>query len=102
VRDENWAEEIDYDLSDSRAVRDAFLRHFDDWAPELRKLVRVADEEPPPYIANLYQLPVGHRWACKGNVTLLGDSAHVCSPFCLVATQYTSLANHHRPEKQIR
>ena len=29
----------------------------------------------------LYTLPAGHKWTCQRGVTLLGDAAHLMTPF---------------------
>ncbi|MDJ0380023.1 NAD(P)/FAD-dependent oxidoreductase [Streptomyces sp. G-G2] len=55
------------------------LAHFGDWDPGLRSLV--ADSDGPLVTRPLYALPVGHRWARTPGVTLLGDAAHLMSPF---------------------
>lgn len=73
---EAWLSSIDF--SDPPAVRRALLAKFDGWSPELRAVIEGADSLMPRHI---YALPVGHRWAPKAGVTLLGDSAHLMSPF---------------------
>ncbi|MBE8521256.1 FAD-dependent monooxygenase [Amycolatopsis sp. H6(2020)] len=61
------------------ADRDRLLDVFADFAPELRALV--ADSEGALVPRPIHALPVGHRWARVPGVTLLGDAAHVMSPF---------------------
>lgn len=55
------------------------LSHFGDWSPVLRGLI--AAHHGPLIARAIYALPVGHRWEHKGGVTLLGDAAHLMSPF---------------------
>ncbi|MFD9358394.1 FAD-dependent oxidoreductase [Streptomyces sp. NPDC060031] len=65
---------------DGAAVtKSAVLEHFADWAEELRSLV--ADGVGPLVSRPIHALPVGHRWARTAGVTLLGDAAHLMSPF---------------------
>ncbi|MFD9338288.1 FAD-dependent oxidoreductase [Streptomyces sp. NPDC060028] len=65
---------------DGAAVtKSAVLEHFADWDEELRSLV--ADGEGPLVSRPIHALPVGHRWARAAGVTLLGDAAHLMSPF---------------------
>ncbi|MFJ7244265.1 FAD-dependent oxidoreductase [Kitasatospora sp. NPDC098652] len=73
----SWLEGIDF--SDAEAAKSAVLEQFPDWHPSLRALVSEADGPlvPRPIIA----LPIGHRWERVPGVTLLGDAAHVMSPF---------------------
>ncbi|MGW3997695.1 FAD-dependent oxidoreductase [Amycolatopsis sp. NPDC004772] len=61
------------------ADRSRLLDVFADFAPELRALV--ADSEEPLIPRPIHALPVGHRWSRVPGVTLLGDAAHVMSPF---------------------
>ncbi|EOD58679.1 FAD-dependent oxidoreductase [Amycolatopsis vancoresmycina] len=61
------------------ADRDRLLEVFADFAPELRALV--ADSEGALIPRPIHALPVGHRWPRVPGVTLLGDAAHVMSPF---------------------
>ncbi|WP_022720242.1 NAD(P)/FAD-dependent oxidoreductase, partial [Rhodopseudomonas sp. B29] len=52
---------------------------FSGWAPELTALI--TDGETEPVIRPLHALPVDHRWDRLRGVTLLGDAAHLMSPF---------------------
>jgi 2-polyprenyl-6-methoxyphenol hydroxylase-like FAD-dependent oxidoreductase len=53
--------------------------HFHDWAPELKALVN--SNRSSPVVRSIYELPVDHRWDRVAGVTLLGDAAHLMSPF---------------------
>jgi 2-polyprenyl-6-methoxyphenol hydroxylase-like FAD-dependent oxidoreductase len=52
---------------------------FTGWAPELTALI--TDGEATPVLRTINALPIGHRWDRVAGVTLLGDAAHVMSPF---------------------
>ncbi|KAI0835836.1 FAD/NAD(P)-binding domain-containing protein [Hypoxylon sp. FL0890] len=61
-------------------VRARFLdRQFVGWTKEFRDAVLAMTEQP--LLRPLYMLPVGHRWDARPGVTLLGDAAHVMTPF---------------------
>ncbi|KIW11356.1 hypothetical protein PV08_10656 [Exophiala spinifera] len=55
------------------------LDGYNDWAPELQTLV--VDAIGPIRISALYMLPLGFRWDHKPGITLVGDAAHLCTPF---------------------
>jgi 2-polyprenyl-6-methoxyphenol hydroxylase-like FAD-dependent oxidoreductase len=57
--------------------RERLLAEFDGWDESLRALI--ADEELIP--RPIHTLPVGHRWDRVPGVTLIGDAAHLMSPF---------------------
>jgi 2-polyprenyl-6-methoxyphenol hydroxylase-like FAD-dependent oxidoreductase len=52
---------------------------FGDWAPPLAALV--TEGVIAPVIRPIYALPVGETWQRVRGVTLLGDAAHLMSPF---------------------
>ena len=72
---EDWALPPDPDTA-----RERLLEVYEGWAPWLRKLIERCDEEAM-YARPLYHLPLDHRWAHVPGVTILGDAAHLMSPF---------------------
>jgi 2-polyprenyl-6-methoxyphenol hydroxylase-like FAD-dependent oxidoreductase len=59
-------------------VRAALLEAFAGWAPSLTYMI-----EHGSFIGvrPLHALPIGHRWTSRPGLTLIGDAAHVMSPF---------------------
>jgi 2-polyprenyl-6-methoxyphenol hydroxylase-like FAD-dependent oxidoreductase len=73
----DWAGTVDWtDTAEGKAV---LLEEFADWAPEFHALITEADGALVPRTINA--LPVQHRWDREPGVTLLGDAAHLMSPF---------------------
>ena len=60
-------------------ARHALLVRFADWAPELTDLIRACDDSFLPRPINM--LPIGLTWDSRPGVTLIGDAAHLMSPF---------------------
>ncbi|GAA1253773.1 FAD-dependent monooxygenase [Kitasatospora nipponensis] len=76
---ESWLDGIDFTAADTAAAKAAVLAHFAGWDDSLRALV--ADAEGPLIPRRVHALPVDHRWERVPGVTLLGDAAHLMSPF---------------------
>ncbi|MFF3071272.1 FAD-dependent oxidoreductase [Kitasatospora sp. NPDC057904] len=74
---EEWLDGLG--AADPSAVKRAVLAEFDGWSDGLRALV--ADADGPLVGRRIHALPVGHRWERVPGVTLLGDAAHLMSPF---------------------
>lgn len=74
---EDWIGRIDF--SDRTAGLARVAEEFDGWAPQLTALI--TDGETEPLLRPIYALPVEHRWDRVPGVTLLGDAAHLMSPF---------------------
>jgi len=74
---QNWMAAVD--PSDGRAITARILGEFAGWAPELTALI--SDGESIPLLRAIQALPIGHRWERVPGVTLLGDAAHLMSPF---------------------
>ena len=69
----------DIDLTDPAAATARVAAEFDGWAPELTALI--TDGDTSPVLRAIHALPVGHRWDRVRGVTLIGDAAHLMSPF---------------------
>ncbi|MGW3963735.1 FAD-dependent oxidoreductase [Amycolatopsis sp. NPDC005003] len=77
---ENWIADSGIDWDDPESVRAGLLREYPGWAPALTDLIRECDDDairPRP----IHALPTGLRWARVPGVTLVGDAAHLMSPF---------------------
>jgi 2-polyprenyl-6-methoxyphenol hydroxylase-like FAD-dependent oxidoreductase len=77
--DEDWYQRRSLDLNDSQAVREALLKEFAGWSDDL--LGFITDTDTGYINRPLYALPVPHTWPHTPGVTLLGDAAHLMSPF---------------------
>jgi len=68
-----------FDFADPGAVRRELEREFSGWGEMFLDLFRVAGDRIAVW--PIHALPVGHGWAHRRGVTLMGDAAHVMSPF---------------------
>ena len=59
-------------------IRAVTLEAFAGWAPALTRMIAVGDLVA---VRSLYALPIGHAWPSRTGLTLLGDAAHLMSPF---------------------
>ncbi|WP_369251626.1 FAD-dependent oxidoreductase [Streptomyces sp. R41] len=75
----DWATSGAIDFADTEAAKESLLEYFDGWDERLRSLIADADGALVP--RPIHALPVGHRWDRTPGVTLLGDAAHLMSPF---------------------
>jgi 2-polyprenyl-6-methoxyphenol hydroxylase-like FAD-dependent oxidoreductase len=75
----DWATSGVVDFTDTESAKASLLEHFGDWDKRLRSLISEADGA---LVARpIHALPIGHRWQRTPGVTLLGDAAHLMSPF---------------------
>ncbi len=74
---ESWI--ASFDPRDAKAGLSEIAAQFQGWAPQLTALI--TDSEIDPLLRPIYALPVDHRWNRVPGVTLLGDAAHLMSPF---------------------
>jgi len=76
---EEWVRANAVVEGDAAATRARLLGIFDGWAPQLAALI--ADSDDTLVTRPIYALPTGHRWVRRAGATLVGDAAHVMSPF---------------------
>ncbi len=74
---EDWMRSVDF--SDPPAGLLQVAEQFDGWSPLLTAFV--TDSQAEPTLRPIYALPVGLRWDRAPGVTLIGDAAHLMSPF---------------------
>lgn len=76
-RPESWISQVDF--SDSKTAIACIAKEFEGWPSAITALI--TDSDTAPLLRSIYALPVGHRWSRIAGVTLLGDAAHLMSPF---------------------
>lgn len=68
-----------FDFTSPEAMRTALLEEFEGFAESIRDLFRASNDG---FAARpIHALPVGHRWTPRTGLSLIGDAAHVMSPF---------------------
>lgn len=74
----DWAEK-NFNFSSPASARERLVAEFADWAPAITNLIKASNDTI--LARSIYALPIGHHWVNRIGVTLLGDAAHVMSPF---------------------
>ncbi len=74
---EDWIARIDF--ADPLNALARIAEEFDGWAPQLTALITEGETEP--VLRLIHALPIGHSWDRVPGVTLIGDAAHLMSPF---------------------
>lgn len=74
---ESWIGAIDFGHTAQALERIA--GEFAGWAPQLLALLTASDTRP--VLRPILALPIDHRWKRTPGVTLMGDAAHLMSPF---------------------
>jgi 2-polyprenyl-6-methoxyphenol hydroxylase-like FAD-dependent oxidoreductase len=77
--DRDWLETSGISCDDPKAAKSSLLELLTDWDEQLHKYIHYAEDTMLP--RRIYMLPVGFRWKRDPSVTLIGDAAHVMSPF---------------------
>lgn len=74
---EDWIGTIDF--ADAAAALGQIANEFDGWAKTLTAFIRNSHIDPVP--RPIFALPIGMSWPRVPGVTLIGDAAHLMSPF---------------------
>jgi 2-polyprenyl-6-methoxyphenol hydroxylase-like FAD-dependent oxidoreductase len=74
---EEWMRSIDF--GDARAGLAHVAEQFEGFAPHLTAFI--TDSDTALVLRPIYAMPVGYRWDRVPGFTLLGDAAHLMSPF---------------------
>ncbi|TAQ90376.1 hypothetical protein B7494_g1327 [Chlorociboria aeruginascens] len=78
--EESWRTTCGFDIEDGEAVKQFLCGELKDWHPDFVAILNAVD--PTTVIPqSLYHLPVGMRWHFQPGRTLIGDSAHLMTPF---------------------
>ena len=76
---EDWFQQRELDRLDAHDAREVLCEEFAGWSEDLLLWIRRSDGS---LVARpIYELPSGHRWDHREGLTLIGDAAHVMSPF---------------------
>ena len=67
------------DWSKQPVSRDLLHQHFHGWHADFHEVLANSDGDLLP--RSIWMLPEGHSWPRASGVTLLGDAAHLMSPF---------------------
>jgi 2-polyprenyl-6-methoxyphenol hydroxylase-like FAD-dependent oxidoreductase len=76
---QDWIETGGLDMSSPEAIKASLAAHFSGWSEILLELIYKSDGRITPRA--IHVLPAGHRWDNRPGITLLGDAAHLMSPF---------------------
>jgi 2-polyprenyl-6-methoxyphenol hydroxylase-like FAD-dependent oxidoreductase len=80
---ESWIKQSGIDFNDADQVRQYLLKEYEAWSPDLKRVITGCnlDQGDEVIPRALYMLPVGVQWPTRPGITLLGDAAHLMTPF---------------------
>jgi 2-polyprenyl-6-methoxyphenol hydroxylase-like FAD-dependent oxidoreductase len=77
---ESWLENCGIDWSQPEKARKELVKqYYADCGEDLKRAVLDANDKLVP--RKMWMLPVGYRWKSDGGVTLIGDAAHLMTPY---------------------
>ncbi|MEC0373292.1 FAD-dependent oxidoreductase [Paenibacillus chibensis] len=75
----DWIEQSGIPFDQPNLAKQRLLELFEDWNEMPKQYIRCAEDRLIP--RRVYMLPIGYRWKRQSGVTLIGDAAHLMSPF---------------------
>jgi 2-polyprenyl-6-methoxyphenol hydroxylase-like FAD-dependent oxidoreductase len=76
---ETWADDCGINWSGPDATEVLVKEHFNDCGEDLKRAILACHDEL--VVRKTWMLPVGITWESRSGVTLLGDAAHLMTPF---------------------
>lgn len=61
------------------ALKERLLAEYSDWDSELKNYIAYSYDDIK--FRRIYKLPIGLTWTTQPNITIIGDAAHLMSPF---------------------
>lgn len=77
--EQDWLDTCGITFDQPKEAKKQLLEYFGDWAAPLRNYILRSNDIVLP--RRIYMLPVGLKWEHKPGITLIGDAAHLMSPF---------------------
>nr|POE80836.1 monooxygenase asqm [Quercus suber] len=81
ARPADWQQSSGYDMHDAVQFEQACRKEYADWDPRLLAFTQQATNATSFAPRDLYMLPIGHSWGHQRGLTLIGDAAHLMTPF---------------------
>ncbi|KAF8605092.1 FAD/NAD(P)-binding domain-containing protein, partial [Ceratobasidium sp. AG-I] len=69
-----------FDTSNPSALKTKLLTYFQGWSSDFQDLIRLSDDDSV-LKRPLHAFPIGHSWESRPGLTLIGDAAHLMTPF---------------------
>ncbi|MDR6879876.1 NAD(P)/FAD-dependent oxidoreductase [Bacillus sp. 3255] len=79
LAERDWLDTCGIPFDKPEEAKPMLLTYYHDWDEALRTYIQAAQGDMMP--RRIYMLPEGLKWPHKPGVTLIGDAAHLMSPF---------------------